>query len=197
MKNYFCFDGEEMTFHDTEQEAMAEANAALERYRDCSPDGWPSEVDQVCYGRLVEMQAASQVNRQEKCNRGPDGGTCDDDWCDLPHDFEYTCDYRLQPTRGNAWADVAQSVGIVQEVNRQFLHPLGWFLAVVREKESRNVCGLALIRTDDVDGMAFTDLTDDEAKFKAQRVAELQAKMHDPRMASVGWIVQPIGSKLP
>lgn len=197
MKEYYCFDGEEMTFHDTEQEAIAEANAALSRYRDCSPDGWPAETDQVCYGRLKEMQAAAQVNRQEKCNRGPDGGTCDDEWCDLPHDFEYTCDYQLRPTAGNALADVAQSVGIVQEVNRQFLHPLGWALAVVREDKTLNICGLSLVRTDDVDGMAFTDLTDDEARAKAERVAELQATMQGPRLAFAGWIVQPIGSKLP
>jgi hypothetical protein len=197
MKEFFCFDGEDITLHDTEQAAMAEANAALERYRDMSPDGWPSEVDQVCYGKLTEMQAASQVNRQEKCKLGPDDAPCEDDWCDRPHEFEYTCDYQLKPAKAYATADRAQAIGILQEVNRQFLHPLGWCLAVVRESESGNVCGVELRHFNDPDGYAFDDLTDDDAKAKAEAVAALQVKMQAPRLASVGFFIQPIGSKLP
>lgn len=93
---FYCFDGEEVTIHDTEQLARAAALQALAHYRADSEHGWSPDVEQIEYGRLVGIGGVIMTDRTERCDLGPDGGPCDDDeLCDMPHDFDYTCDYQL------------------------------------------------------------------------------------------------------
>ena len=108
MKSFYCFDGEEITLHDTEQQAFDAANAALADYRSDCEDGWNERVELVQWGVLAPIGASVQLNRTERCNLGYDGGPCDDDeMCDRPHDFDYTCDYRPAPLPSITQTDLA------------------------------------------------------------------------------------------
>lgn len=54
MKEWFSHDpeGHGLEFHETEAEAKAAAEKALDDYRDDAGDGWAESVTGVCWGRL-------------------------------------------------------------------------------------------------------------------------------------------------
>ncbi len=79
--------------------------------------------------------------------------------------------------------------GILQEVNRQFFHPLGLALAVDVDDDG-SVTGLACVfETDDPEGIAF--MPPDPVKAAAfQEYAKGRAPK---RLEGLGWIVEPDG----
>ena len=85
--------------------------------------------------------------------------------------------------------------GIVQELNRQFLHPLGYRLEVCSEDEAPEKQWLRVTFDADPEGHAFEDLTTETAATKAAFVAGLQARHAPVRKAALGWVIQPIGHK--
>lgn len=87
--------------------------------------------------------------------------------------------------------------GYLQELNRQFLHPLGLALEVQVDENTGDVTSLGGIwdyRNDD-DGMAFGDLSKDTSVEKAMNVMKEQERLAELRKERLGFVVQPIGHK--
>jgi len=81
--------------------------------------------------------------------------------------------------------------GILQELNRRFLHPLGLALAVTQEDDGTysGIKGMWDFR-DDPEGMIFGSL-DEQAIAKAKKFSEFSQKKLEERMKTVGYIIQP------
>jgi hypothetical protein len=80
--------------------------------------------------------------------------------------------------------------GYIQEVNRQFFHPLGLALCVEVETDgTARIAGVLDYRAD-LEGMAFADgvLSID----KAAHVLLVQEARMRPRVAALGYWVQPV-----
>lgn len=79
--------------------------------------------------------------------------------------------------------DELGELGIVQEINRQLLHPIG--LALGRLKD-----GTLVVRSDpDPEGWHFEGF---DLSEKAEAFAALQAEWHPRRLAALGYVVQPV-----
>jgi hypothetical protein len=92
------------------------------------------------------------------------------------------------------YIDLRQFVdfGFLQEVNRQFLHPLGLSLAVEKDaKGGARFVGI-LDSRDDPEGFIFGFFNDDDLA-KAEQVAAVREEKAAARMANLGFIVEPIG----
>lgn len=59
---WFSYDGESFQIHNTEEEAKALAEEAMQDWSDRAGDGWDDVSDQVCYGRVTH---AVRVERPE------------------------------------------------------------------------------------------------------------------------------------
>lgn len=78
--------------------------------------------------------------------------------------------------------------GFLQELNRQFLHPLGLALEVQKNDDGSEQLGGVLDYRDDPEGMIFGDEFDQE---KISRVGKLLAEKSITRRAKLGYVVQP------
>jgi len=87
------------------------------------------------------------------------------------------------------YIDIAEftRLGYLQELNRQFLHPLGMALEVVVEDDGTERLGGVWDYRDDPDGMAYGEV--DSGKV-AMVEAILREKL-PKRMARMGFVVQP------
>lgn len=86
-------------------------------------------------------------------------------------------------------------LGYLQELNRQFLHPLGLALAVdVADDGIHTLVGVWDCR-DDLEGIAFAaELANSaEAGAKAARVLGQSIIRKPARQAALGYVVQPLG----
>ena len=96
------------------------------------------------------------------------------------------------------YADLRElwQLGVLQEANRLFFHPLG--LAMVWEvgddKEPK-ILGLLDAR-DDPEGWIFTDLRSPECAQKSYDVQQLRRRFELARKAKLGSSIQPLGSCL-
>lgn len=80
--------------------------------------------------------------------------------------------------------------GYLQEVNRQFFHPLGLALEVVVEEDGSERLGGVWDSRDDPEGFEYgADLLDAE---KAVRVEVEQARKAEPRVRALGYLIQPV-----
>lgn len=86
-----------------------------------------------------------------------------------------------------------RDVGFLQELNRQFLHPLGLALEVVTENGETKLGGVWDYR-DDPTGMHYGPGVIDPAK--AARVQALRLEKSTVRVARLGYAVQPVGDDL-
>lgn len=98
-----------------------------------------------------------------------------------------------------------RDLGVLQEANRQFFHPLGLALGVYWDEddlenkkgvdtEIAEPIGIIVYDwRDDPEGSAFITLDDDDSREKAASVAELKAKKAEIRREKFGWVIQPIG----
>lgn len=89
-----------------------------------------------------------------------------------------------------------QRAGYLQEVNRQFLHPLGLALAVnVDDEGNWTFVGVKDAR-DDPEGFVFGSWTTAEsvnlAQAKCRFVAEEFSNRHEDRFRALGFDVQPV-----
>jgi hypothetical protein len=80
--------------------------------------------------------------------------------------------------------------GFLQEVNRQFLHPLGLALEVVVEADGTERLGGVQDYRDDPEGCIFGDGVMDPQK--AENVDKLRAEKQPTRLESLGYVVQPL-----
>lgn len=64
--------------HSTKEEAIEAAKSSIDDFQErAASDGWPEEVERICWGVVVE--------RAEMCNKRPSDNS----------DFDYICDYAL------------------------------------------------------------------------------------------------------
>lgn len=76
--------------------------------------------------------------------------------------------------------------GLLQEVNRRFLHPLGYDLRVQYDELTGNYGGASLHRTADDEGFTYAEIN---PKFKtAYDIIEMCR--HPKRERKLGWIIQ-------
>ena len=50
---YFSYDGEDFNMHETEAEAKADAENAMDNWQEDAYDGWDDSSTQVCYGKIT------------------------------------------------------------------------------------------------------------------------------------------------
>jgi len=80
--------------------------------------------------------------------------------------------------------------GYLQEVNRQFFHPLGLALFVAVDTESGEAHLGGILQIEDPEGMIFAEGEID--LDKAERVADAQSRSHYERIGSLGYIIQSV-----
>ena len=87
--------------------------------------------------------------------------------------------------------DEFMQVGLLQEINRKFLHPMGLALSVSVNKESGKVEGFGPIWDfrDDPEGMRFEDYV--ISKDKVDRVEKMFVAKKEVREKVLGYHVQP------
>lgn len=92
-----------------------------------------------------------------------------------------------------------RKLGFLQELNRQFLHPMGLAIGFNcdydEEKDEWIPNGGITIQDyrEDKEGIRFASgLLDKE---KAESVEELQEKKHEERKEELGYVVQPVGEE--
>lgn len=72
MKRYFSYDPDfGFELHETASAAQASAQNAIDLYREQACDGWPEEVDRVCWGEICQHTKeidTSADTGQESCD---------------------------------------------------------------------------------------------------------------------------------
>jgi len=83
--------------------------------------------------------------------------------------------------------------GLLQEINRQFLHPMGLALSVAYEDGSDTPNGFSGIwdYRDDPEGLIFSDDNPDFTAAKAKKALEMFNTKREARMRNLGYHVQP------
>lgn len=81
-----------------------------------------------------------------------------------------------------------REVGYLQELNRQFLHPLGLALEVVVSDDGAESLGGIWDYRDDEEGIIFSEVDPE----KAANVNAEQHKTGVARLRKLGYIIQPI-----
>jgi len=76
--------------------------------------------------------------------------------------------------------------GLLHELNRQFLHPLGMALETVKEDDGTERFGGIWDYRNDPEGMLFATLDFDKIKD----VAEFTRQQHERRRKTIGFVVQ-------
>lgn len=82
-----------------------------------------------------------------------------------------------------------QDSGLLQEINRRLLHPLGLAMYVERDGQGRVTWGGVYDWSDDPEGVRFGD--DVALAPAAEAFDALWAKRTRPRKAALGYVVQP------
>ncbi len=80
--------------------------------------------------------------------------------------------------------------GYLQEVNRQFFHPLGLALEVVIEEDGSMRLGGVWDYRDEPDGMAYAS-----SDIDADKAARVQVAWHEKepaRIKNLGYVIQPV-----
>lgn len=98
------------------------------------------------------------------------------------------------PPEGVSYMDIAEfrKLGLVQEINRKILHPLGLALEVTIDDETgaERISGVWDCR-DDPKGVIFGNLDEDDAR-RAYRLKAEEIKRGQARRAALGFVVQPL-----
>ena len=84
--------------------------------------------------------------------------------------------------------------GYLQEVNRQFFHPLGLALEIcLNEDDSAfSLRGMRDAR-DDEEGWIFSDLSNSESLRKKEYIEKIQKERGKIRQEKLGYVIQPVG----
>ncbi len=90
--------------------------------------------------------------------------------------------------------DFLRKNGIIHEINRKILHPLGLAMAVETwddQKDQTEAAELHIIRDPDPEGWVFAE----PIPSKVEAFKRLSERKHKIRRKKRGWIVQPIRKK--
>jgi hypothetical protein len=92
--NWFCddHDGEGLTWHATEAQALARAAACIAHWRDDGED-WPEEVESVCVGMVTHRAQQTNITRPA-LPLDADGD--DQQGVHWESDEDYRCEYGMQ-----------------------------------------------------------------------------------------------------
>lgn len=83
--------------------------------------------------------------------------------------------------------------GFLQEVNRQFFHPLGLAMEVASDDDGNWIVSGVLDYRDDPEGLHFGEaFGDPEDKAKAARVQSLLESKAANRQRLLGYVIQPV-----
>lgn len=84
-----------------------------------------------------------------------------------------------------------RDLGYLQELNRQFLHPLGLALEVVTEDDGSEHLGGVWDYRDDPEGIAFSldQMTQEKFDYVKQEIED----KYDARVNLLGYWIQPVG----
>lgn len=90
--------------------------------------------------------------------------------------------------------------GYIQELNRQFLHPLGLSLITAEARNGKGdllfsrLVGFADLRDDREAGLFYSDeqISKPDVAAKARRVRQEQSDRGQLRMRFHGWVIQPV-----
>lgn len=82
--------------------------------------------------------------------------------------------------------------GYLQEVNRQFFHPLGLALAVMVDSDSDERLGYVIDGREDPEGMVYAEEAIDPQKTRRVRLEQLRRGL--VRVDALGFDVQPVGA---
>jgi len=85
-------------------------------------------------------------------------------------------------------------LGVLQELNRRFMHPMGLALELVEHDDGTVTLGGVWDHRDDPEGMLFTDelLATPEAQRKFESVEALLEAHRETRVTRYGWQIQPL-----
>lgn len=83
--------------------------------------------------------------------------------------------------------------GYLQELNRQFLHPLGLALEVSQADDGTVTLGGIWDCRDDPEGIIFVD--DGPDPEKAKRIEQESSVKALLREAALGYVIQPVGAR--
>ncbi len=85
--------------------------------------------------------------------------------------------------------------GFLQELNRNFLHPLGLALEVVIDDDNKVTFGEVWDYRDDPEGLMYSqgDI-DSEFRRKAKNVKTLAESKAQHRQSKLGWVIQPVSA---
>ncbi|GAA4493678.1 hypothetical protein [Pseudaeromonas paramecii] len=140
---YFAFDPDSgfETFK-TEQAAIEFASDTIDEYREVSEDGWPEEVEQVCWGEI------RQLSKKVKERPAPPGS-----------DYDCICDYELGDVLGS------QDVPIGQR--DELLNAITGMTAMLKNHEWADLLS-TIPEVADLD-VAITSLVNCRQRMKEQR----------------------------
>lgn len=97
--------------------------------------------------------------------------------------------------------DEFRRIGLVQEINRQFLHPLGMALSVIIDDETGVTTGFGDIwdYRDDPEGLEYAadDIQSQDTYDKAAIVTVMQENARKRRTERLGYYVQPVPAGKP
>lgn len=90
--------------------------------------------------------------------------------------------------------------GYLQELNRQFLHPLGLALEIIQDSDGTETLGGVLDYRDDIEGVHYDYLNSNDERIKiAKEKEELVNNAFDciffNRFKALGFIIEPIINK--
>lgn len=87
-----------------------------------------------------------------------------------------------------------RKLGYLQELNRQFLHPLGMALEIKIHEDGSETFGEIWDYRHDESGILFADgVLDADAIGKAEAFDEFQTKQLQGRKNALGYIIQKVG----
>lgn len=97
------------------------------------------------------------------------------------------------PTSTRKYMPVAEfrSAGLLQELNRRYLHPMGLALEVVQEADGTERLGGVWDYRDDPEGMVFGEAPDVEKAATVDALFDVHRAVREERF---GWHVQPAGA---
>jgi hypothetical protein len=85
-----------------------------------------------------------------------------------------------------------RELGYLQELNRQFLHPLGLALETVIDTAGAETFGQVWDSRDDPEGIIFASLDEEEARRRAHYVTQELNRLARGRADAFGWTIQPV-----
>lgn len=87
--------------------------------------------------------------------------------------------------------DEAIAMGLLQEINRLMLHPMGLAIFVNVDQKGRKSLGGIFDSRTDPEGVYFAKMNPFEARLRADNITKIMAERAAVRLTKFGWVQQP------